>query len=75
MEETEELIEDLKIEQARGNYQIAAWYEKKKKWKAALIYYNEVTIKAPASTYYYDLALGKIDKITKILQVKNSEGS
>lgn len=49
--ETQGLIEDLKTEQARGSFEIAAYYAKKKKWDAALIYYNEVLIKAPESSY------------------------
>lgn len=35
-------IETLKLEQARGAMDIAKYYEWKKKWKAAKIYYNEV---------------------------------
>jgi len=49
--ETEKKIKDLKTEQARGSYQLARFYEKKKKWKAARIYYNEVVYKDPESKY------------------------
>jgi outer membrane protein assembly factor BamD len=47
-------IEELKTEQARGSYDIARFYEKKKKWRAALIYYNEVLLKDPNSVYAKD---------------------
>jgi outer membrane protein assembly factor BamD len=48
------IIADLKREQARGNLEIAKYYEKNKRWKAAGIYYNEVvnlTIADPNSAY------------------------
>ncbi len=41
----------LRTEQARGNYQTARYYEKKRKWEAALIYYNEVLLKDANSTF------------------------
>jgi len=41
----------LKTEQARGNYQIAKFYEKYKKWKGAMVYYNEVVVEDPNSPY------------------------
>jgi len=49
--EAREMISALKTEQARGAYTTARYYEKKKKWKAALIYYNEATVKDPDSSY------------------------
>ncbi len=49
--EARTMIAQLRTEQARGAYSTARWYEKKKKWKAALIYYNEATVKDPDSTY------------------------
>jgi outer membrane protein assembly factor BamD len=44
-------IEMLKTEQARGAYQTAKFYEKRKKWDAARIYYNEALTKDPSSAY------------------------
>jgi len=38
------IITTLKAEEALGNFKIAAYYEKQKKWDGALIYYNEVLI-------------------------------
>jgi outer membrane protein assembly factor BamD len=41
----------LKGEQVRGNFQIARFYEKSKKWNGALVYYNEVLQLDPNSPY------------------------
>jgi len=40
--QAQKVITSLKAEQARGNFMIARFYEKYKKWDAAKIYYNEV---------------------------------
>ena len=66
--DAEKTIAALKTEQARGNFEIAKFYEKQRKWNGALIYYNEVLLKDPNSP----LAPGardKIDSIKKRLQV------
>lgn len=44
-------IEILRNEQARGAYVTAKFYEKRKKWEAAKIYYNDALNKDPSSTY------------------------
>ena len=49
--QTDQIIADLKGEQARGNFQIAKFYEKRKKWNGALVYYNEVQMQDPDSPY------------------------
>src|SRR5436309_13864266 len=49
--QTDQIIADLKGEQARGNSQIAKFYEKRKKWNGALVYYNEVQMQDPDSPY------------------------
>jgi outer membrane protein assembly factor BamD len=41
----------LKAEQVRGNFAIAQFYEKSKKWNGALVYYNEVLQLDPNSSY------------------------
>ena len=41
----------LKAEQVRGNYEIARFYEKSRKWNGAVVYYNEVLQLDPNSTY------------------------
>lgn len=45
------IIGTLKLEQARGSFEIARYYESKKKLDGALIYYNDVLLKAPESHY------------------------
>lgn len=54
--ETDQIISSLKTEQARGNFEIAKFYEKYHKWKGALVYYNEVTLQDPNSSYATEAA-------------------
>jgi outer membrane protein assembly factor BamD len=49
--EAQKAIATLKAEQVRGNFQIARFYEKSKKWNGALVYYNEVLQLDPNSPY------------------------
>jgi outer membrane protein assembly factor BamD (BamD/ComL family) len=49
--QAQKIIASLKGEQARGNFQIAQFYEKRKKWDGARIYYNEVLLLDPNSPY------------------------
>lgn len=49
--EVQRIIVALKNEQARGNFQIAEFYAKQKKWSGALVYYNEVLLNGPNSPY------------------------
>ena len=51
VEQAQQQIAALKTEQARGSLIIARFYEKKKKWDGALVYYNDVILKDPQSTY------------------------
>ncbi len=60
----QQIIASLKTEQARGNYQIAMFYEKRKKWNGALVYYNQVTQSDPNSVYA-NQALQRMDAIKK----------
>jgi outer membrane protein assembly factor BamD len=62
--EAQKTIDSLKTEQARGSFDIARFYEKKRRWRGALIYYNEVLLKDPGSSYA-KLALLRIDDIIK----------
>ncbi len=41
----------LKAEQVRGNFEIAQFYEKSKKWAGAVVYYNEVLQLDPNSRF------------------------
>ena len=49
--ELQQIISDLRAEQARGSFEIARYYEKHKKWDGAVIYYNEVLLKDPNSKF------------------------
>jgi outer membrane protein assembly factor BamD len=40
--EAQKIITSLKMEQARGNFRIAQFYEKERRWDGALVYYNAV---------------------------------
>jgi hypothetical protein len=45
------MIAALKTEAARGSLGIAKFYEERKKWSGALVYYNEVLVQDPDSPY------------------------
>jgi outer membrane assembly lipoprotein YfiO len=57
-------IDMLKTEQARGSFAVARFYEKRNRPEAAKIYYNDVLLKDPGSTYADD-ARRRIDAIVK----------
>lgn len=57
-----EIISSLKTEAARGAFVIAQFYEKRKKWNGALVYYNEVLVQ-DANSSYGEIARHKIDEI------------
>ena len=65
--QTDKIISSLKDEQARGNFQIAKFYEKRKKWNGALVYYNEVQMQDPDSPYATD-AQQRIYELKKRIQ-------
>jgi outer membrane assembly lipoprotein YfiO len=60
--ESQKIIGSLRTEQARGNYEIARYYERHKKWGGALVYYNEVLVHDPNSPYATE-AREKIDTL------------
>ena len=60
--EAQKIMAKLKVEQALGNYQVAGFYEKRGKPRAALIYYNEVVSQAPDSPY----AATSLKRITEL---------
>ena len=62
--EAKRLIDTLKEEQARGSFQTATFYASRKKWKGAMVYYNEVLLQAPLSQYATQ-AREQIDGIKK----------
>jgi len=62
--EAQKIITALKNEQARGNFQVAKFYEKYHKWRGALVYYNEVVLLDPSSVYANE-AKQRIDELQK----------
>jgi outer membrane assembly lipoprotein YfiO len=47
--DAQKVISSLRAEQARGNFKIAQYYEKEKRWDGALVYYNEVLLRSAGS--------------------------
>ena len=62
VEESRKKMENLRNEQARGAIKVAEFYEKRKEWNGALIYYNEALVKAPNSMFA-ETAKQKIEEI------------
>jgi outer membrane protein assembly factor BamD len=62
--EAQSLKGALKTEQSRGSFEVARFYEKKKRWQGALIYYNEAYLRDPNSQYA-EQARQRIDAIKK----------
>ena len=60
--QAQKIIAALKQEQAHGNFDIARFYEKRKKWDGARIYYNEVLLLDPNSPYATE-ARQRIDQL------------
>ena len=65
--DTQKHIESLRTEQARGAFHTAQFYEKRKKWRAAVIYYNDVLNK-DASSPYADVARLRIEQLNKRME-------
>jgi outer membrane protein assembly factor BamD len=49
--DAQRIIDSLRAEQARGAMKIARFYESKRQWEGALVYYNEVVRVDPNSIY------------------------
>ena len=60
--QAQKIITSLKGDQARGNFDIAQFYEKRKKWYGARVYYNEVLLLDPNSPYATE-ARQRIDQL------------
>ncbi len=70
--EAQRLKGSLKTEQARGSFEIARYYEKKKRWLGALTYYNEAYLRDPNSQYA-ELAKQRIDAIKKRTEAQTAQ--
>ncbi len=58
------MITALRAEEALGNFRVAEYYEKQKKWDGALVYYNEVML-TDAGSPLANQARQRIDKLKK----------
>jgi len=65
--QAQKIIASLKEEQARGNFEVARFYEKRNKWDGARIYYNEVLLQNPNSPYASE-ARHRIDQLKQRAQ-------
>ena len=65
--EAQKIMTSLKVEQARGNFETAKYYEKRRKWNGALVYYNEVVLHDPNSAFAAE-ARKRIDTIKQRTQ-------
>jgi outer membrane protein assembly factor BamD len=65
--QAQKTIAALKSEQARGSFEVAQFYEKRKKWDGARVYYNEVLLLDPNSPYATQ-ARQRIDQLKPRLQ-------
>ena len=65
--QAQKIIASLKGDQARGNFDIARFYEKRKKWEGARVYYNEVLLQDPNSPYAAE-ARQRIDQLKARIQ-------
>ncbi|HNQ89953.1 MAG TPA: outer membrane protein assembly factor BamD [Verrucomicrobiota bacterium] len=63
--QAKQIIAELQTEQARGAYRIAQFYDKKRKWDGAKVYYNEVVSKDPDSSYAAE-ARKRLEAIARI---------
>jgi outer membrane protein assembly factor BamD len=60
--QAQQIIASLKGKQAQGNFAVAKFYEKRKRWEGARIYYNEVLLQDPNSPYATE-ARQRIDQL------------
>jgi outer membrane protein assembly factor BamD (BamD/ComL family) len=62
VKQAEKEIEALRTEQARGSFEIAKYYESRKRLQGALVYYNEVLVQ-DATSPYAEQARQRIDEL------------
>ena len=68
VKQAQEAIGTMRAEQARGNFEIAVYYEKRKKRMAARIYYGEVNRLLPDSTLAAE-ARRRMDELSRQLGI------
>jgi outer membrane protein assembly factor BamD len=62
--DAKKIITSLRTVEAQGNFHIAEYYEKQKRWDGALVYYNEVLL-SDAGSPLATQARQRIDKLKK----------
>jgi outer membrane protein assembly factor BamD len=67
--EVERSIALMKMEQVRGNFKIAQYYESTRRWPGAVVYYNEVLQLDPNSPYA-TLARERIEALKSLLAAR-----
>jgi outer membrane protein assembly factor BamD len=71
-DEAQKIIDSLRSEQARGALSIARFYEKKRRWDGALVYYNEVLVADPNSPYAEE-AKQRIEALLQLTAQKTAQ--
>jgi outer membrane assembly lipoprotein YfiO len=72
--QAQQIMTALRAEQARGNFEIAKYYEKRRKWSGALVYYNEVVVQDPdPNSAIATAARQRIDAIKQRTQTASSK--
>lgn len=66
VKDAQNIIDQLKAEQAKGNFETARYYDKRKQWLGAQIYYDEVVTKNPDSPYK-NICLQRIAELKDII--------
>ncbi len=66
VKDAQTIIDQLKAEQAHGNFQIARYYDAHKQWRGASIYYNEVVTRSPDSPYK-EPSLQRLAELKKLI--------
>ena len=69
VQQTRQIIASLRTEQARGSYQIARYYEKRRRFDGALIYYND-TVAKDMNSKYAEEAKKRIEALKKYQAAK-----
>lgn len=73
--EAQKRIGELKNEQARGSFEVARFYEKKKRWQGARTYYNDVVniLRSEPNSPYAEAAKERIDALNKRMQRQTAQ--
>jgi outer membrane protein assembly factor BamD (BamD/ComL family) len=69
VQQTRQIISSLRTEQARGSFEIARYYEKRRRFNGALIYYND-TVSKDAGSKFADEAKKRIEVLKKYQAAK-----